>query len=92
MKTLKGKQKKIEGDRKKQIFQTGGGARASCSVAPDTHNTLLGILGVSAVGLSNPFDGDKPGNIWFFVTVLFWEQMYFTTPCKFFDFFFGTYL
>lgn len=60
---MKRKTKKIEGERKKDVFQTGGGARSSLTVTPSaTHNMLLGILGTSAVGLHNPFDGDKPGN------------------------------
>ncbi|CAI6343200.1 unnamed protein product [Macrosiphum euphorbiae] len=60
---LKRKTKKIESERKKNIFQTGGGASTSCSVDPSaSHNMMLGVLGVSAVGLHNPFDGDKPGN------------------------------
>lgn len=64
---LKRKTKKFESERKKNIFQTGGGASTSCSVEPSaTHNMMLGVLGVSAVGLHNPFDGDKPGNLYMF--------------------------
>jgi len=45
-------------------LQTGGGTRANCAVAPSaTHDILLGVLGVSAVGLDNLFDGDKLGNL-----------------------------
>ncbi|XP_008180704.1 uncharacterized protein LOC103308681 [Acyrthosiphon pisum] len=59
---LKRKTKKVESDRKKNIFQTGGGASTSCSVKTSaSHNMMLAVLGVSAVGLHNPFDGDKPG-------------------------------
>ncbi|XP_029348347.1 uncharacterized protein LOC115034933 [Acyrthosiphon pisum] len=59
---LKRKTKKVESDRKKNIFQTGGGASTSCSVETSaSHNMMLAVLGVSAVGLHNPFDGDKPG-------------------------------
>lgn len=69
---LKRKTIKIEGDRKKDVFKTGGGSSASRSVAPSaTHDALLQVLGVSAVGLDNPFDGDKPGNLYFTVSVYF---------------------
>lgn len=68
---LKRKTKKIESERKKNIFQTGGGASTSCSVDPSvSHNMMLGVLGVSAVGLYNPFDGDKPGNLYMFFVII----------------------
>lgn len=63
---LKRKTKKIEADRKKDMFLTGGGASTRYTVAASaTHDVLLGVLGTSAVGLHNPFDGDKPGNLFF---------------------------
>ncbi|KAL4089733.1 hypothetical protein QTP88_024705 [Uroleucon formosanum] len=40
-----------------------GGANTKCSIELSAmHNMMLGVLGVSAVGLHNPFDCDKPGN------------------------------
>lgn len=70
---MKRKTKKNESERKKNIFLTGGGASTSCSVEHSAiHNMMLGVLGVSAVGLHNPFDGDKPGKLvtsMFFVSI-----------------------
>ncbi|XP_022161484.1 uncharacterized protein LOC111027418 [Myzus persicae] len=58
---LKRKAKKTEADRKKEVFKTGGGT-AHSTVAPSaTHKVLIEIMGSSAVGLQNIFDGDKTG-------------------------------
>ncbi|XP_060873307.1 uncharacterized protein LOC132947127 [Metopolophium dirhodum] len=58
---LKRKAKKTEADRKKEVFKTGGGIARSTIAPSATHNVLIEIMGSSAVGLQNIFDGDKTG-------------------------------
>lgn len=69
---LKRKAKKTEADRKKEVFKTGGGT-AHSTVAPSaTHKVLIEIMGSSAVGLQNIFDGDKTGNLYQFNIIFFY--------------------
>jgi len=68
---LKRRAKKTEADRKKEVFKTGGGTALSTLAPSATHNVLIEIMGLSAVGLQNIFEGDKTGNLYRFNIIFF---------------------